>query len=165
MWKVDKIYKLQSFMALHISIWAGLEFCLVGLSSWKRPCGDGTDSSKPRSSYCVKSSLQKSRLIKLFTRARWSQSHTNNGFFKLVEALLQINSCFFSHSIKLYVAYCYQRCDCRVAITRQNVCVQQSYAGLPYLYNKNPENLCYEQKHMSVLVWIETIINRILIWL
>jgi len=28
-------------------------------------------------------------------------AHTNNGFFKLVEALLQIHSCFFSHSIKL----------------------------------------------------------------
>ena len=27
------------------------------------------------------------------------QSHTNNGFFKLVEPLLQIYSCFFSHSI------------------------------------------------------------------
>jgi len=30
-----------------------------------------------------------------------SQSHTNNGFFKFVEALLQIHSCFFSHSVKL----------------------------------------------------------------
>jgi len=29
------------------------------------------------------------------------QSHTSNGFFKLVKALLQIYSCFFSHSIKL----------------------------------------------------------------
>jgi len=29
-------------------------------------------------------------LIKLCIRSRWSQSHTNNGFFKLVEALLQI---------------------------------------------------------------------------
>jgi len=27
--------------------------------------------------------------------------HTNNGFFKLVEAMLQIHSCFFSHSVKL----------------------------------------------------------------
>jgi len=42
-------------------------------------------------------------LIKLFIRSRGSQSHTNNGLFKLVEALLQIYSCFFkfSHSIKL----------------------------------------------------------------
>ena len=31
---------------------------------------------------------------------RWSQSHNNNGFFKLVEALLQVCSCFFSHSTK-----------------------------------------------------------------
>jgi len=28
-------------------------------------------------------------------------THTNNGFFKLVEAFLQIHSCFFSHSAKL----------------------------------------------------------------
>ena len=28
--------------------------------------------------------------MKLFTGARWSQSHTNNGFFKLVKALLHI---------------------------------------------------------------------------
>jgi len=56
----------------------------------------------------VKRSLHKSRLIKLFTPARLSQSHTNNGFFKLVEALLQIYSGFFSHSMKPYVAYRYQ---------------------------------------------------------
>jgi len=55
-------------------------------------------------------------MIKLFTRARWSQSHTNNGFLKLVEALLQIYSCFFSHSIKLYVAYRYQQCHCLAAL-------------------------------------------------
>jgi len=35
--------------------------------------------------------------------------------FKLVEALLQIYSCFFSHSIKLYVAYRYQQCHCLAA--------------------------------------------------
>jgi len=28
-------------------------------------------------------------------------THINNSFFKLVEVLLQIHSCFFSHSIKL----------------------------------------------------------------
>ena len=28
-----------------------------------------------------------------------------------------------------------------------------------YAYDKNPERLCYEQKHMSVLIWIETIIE------
>jgi len=28
-----------------------------------------------------------------------------------------------------------------------------------YSYNKNPENLCYEQKHMTVLMGIETIID------
>ena len=44
-------------------------------------------SYKARILYCVKRSLLKSRLIKLFTRALWSQSHTNNEFLKLVEAL------------------------------------------------------------------------------
>ena len=29
------------------------------------------------------------------------QSHTNNGFFKHVETLLQIHACFFSHNMKL----------------------------------------------------------------
>jgi len=36
--------------------------------------------------------------FKLFTRARWSQSHTNNGIFRLVESLLPVDSCFFSRS-------------------------------------------------------------------
>jgi len=34
------------------------------------------------------------------------------GFFKLVEALLEIYSCFFSLSMKLYVVYRYQQCHC-----------------------------------------------------
>jgi len=54
---------------------------------------------------CVKRNLHKGCL----TRARLSHSH-NNGFFTLVEALLQIYSCFFSHSMKLYVADRYQQC-------------------------------------------------------
>ena len=29
----------------------------------------------------------------------------------------------------------------------------------PYSFNENPENLCYEQKHISVLIWIATIIE------
>jgi len=33
-----------------------------------------------------------------------------------VEALLQIYSCFFKHSIKLYAAYRYQKCHCLVAL-------------------------------------------------
>jgi len=39
-------------------------------------------------------------LVKLFTQAHWShsQSHINNEFFKHVQALLQIHSCFFSQS-------------------------------------------------------------------
>ena len=55
-------------------------------------------------SYYVKWSLHQRSLIKLCTQADWSLvtlTHTNNGFFKLVEALLQIHSCFFSQSVKL----------------------------------------------------------------
>ena len=33
-----------------------------------------------------------------------------------MEALQQINSCFFSHSIKLHVAYRYQQCHCLTAL-------------------------------------------------
>jgi len=65
-------------------------------------------------SYCVKRNLHKNRLIKLFTRARWSQFNTNHGFFRLVEALLQIPLCFFSRSI--FMAYRYQRCHCLAAL-------------------------------------------------
>jgi len=36
--------------------------------------------------------------------------------FQLVEALLKIYSCFFSHSMKLYVADRYQQCHCLAAI-------------------------------------------------
>jgi len=41
-------------------------------------------------------------LIKLFTQAHrsHSKSYTNNGFFKLVQAMLLIYSCLFSHSAK-----------------------------------------------------------------
>jgi len=81
----------------------------------KRRTGIPTSQYRPilRSNvflYCVKRSLHKSRLINWFIRARWSQSHTHNGFFKLVEALPQIYSCFFSHTIELYVVYRYQQC-------------------------------------------------------
>jgi len=55
--------------------------------------------------HCVKRSLHNSRLIKLFTRACWSQCHANNGFFKLVKALQQICSCFYSSRITIYVPY------------------------------------------------------------
>jgi len=39
----------------------------------------------------------------LVARLRWShsQSHTNNGLFKLVEPLLRVYLYLFSHSIKL----------------------------------------------------------------
>jgi len=52
-------------------------------------------------------------LIKLFTQAHCWSHHTHNltpinGFFKLVKALLQIDWCFFSHSIKPRVL-CFQQ--------------------------------------------------------
>ena len=52
---------------------------------------------------CVKRSLQKRFLIKLFTQVRWShsQSHTNNEFFNLMEPLERVYLCFSLHTIKL----------------------------------------------------------------
>jgi len=93
-------------------------------------------------------------------------SYYKNGFFKLVEALLQIYSCFFSHSIKLYVAYRYEQCHCLAALpTKMSVFksyIQGSHSVISnkprlrtkktYAYDKNPESLCNEQKHMSVLI-------------
>ena len=121
----------------------------------------------------MKRRLQKSRVIKLLTRARWSQSHTNNGFFKLVEALLQIYSCFFSHSIKLCEAYRYQQCHCLAAKPAKMFVFNSHMQGFhsvisnkprlhtkkTYSYNKNPKSLGCEQKHMSGFIWIETIIE------
>jgi len=66
------------------------------------------------------------------------QSHTNNGFFKLVEALLQICSCFFSHSIQNYTrltAIGTQRCHylvvlpAKMSVLNSHMC---DYAGLPF---------------------------------
>jgi len=37
-----------------------------------------------------------------------TQSHNNNGFFKLVESLLQIHPCFF-HTVQNYVPFRYQQ--------------------------------------------------------
>jgi len=110
--------------------------------------------------------LQKSRLIKLLILTRQSQPHINHGFFKLVETLLQIFTCFFSHNIKLYVAYRYQQCHCLAALpakmsvfdnhmqSSHSVIANKprSYTKKNYSYNKNPETLCYEQKHMSVFI-------------
>ena len=123
----------------------------------------------------MKRNRHKSCLIKLFTRACWSQSHTNNGFFKLVEALLHIYSCFFSHSVKLQYTWLtaissvtvslhyLPRCLCSTVTCRTPILWFQINPDCTpkktYSYNKNPERLCYEQKHMSVPVWIETTIE------
>jgi len=79
---------------------------------------------------CVKRNLHNSRLIKLFTPARLSQSHTNNGFFKLVEALLHICWYFISHSMKLYAVYRYQQCH-RLAAIPANISVFNSHMQAP----------------------------------
>ena len=133
----------------------------------KRRTGIPTSQYRPilRSNvflYCVKRSLHKSRLINWFIRARWSQSHTHNGFFKLVEALPQIYSCFFSHTIELYVVYCYQQCNClclaalpaKMSVFNCHMQVSHSVIQINpdwtpkklYLYIENPESLCYEHR-------------------
>ena len=53
--------------------------------------------------YCMKRILHKFSL----TLRHIGHTRTNNGFFKLVEALLQTHSCFFSQ-VQMYVAYPYQ---------------------------------------------------------
>jgi len=50
--------------------------------------------------------------------------------FKLVEALLQIYSCFFSHSMKLYVAYRYQQCH-RLAALPAKISMFNSHMQAP----------------------------------
>jgi len=86
-----------------------------------------------------------------------------------MEALLQIYSCFFSHSIKLCVAYGYQQCHCLIALPAKmsvftshmqgSHSVISNKPGLhtkkkqySYQNNINPESLGCEQKHMSVLI-------------
>ena len=82
-----------------------------------------------------------------------------------------VTDLLFSHSIN-EILRGLQLLALSCCITCQDVCVQQSHAGLSfrdfkytqvaqrkktYSYNKNSESLCYEQKHMNVLIWIETI--------
>jgi len=51
--------------------------------------------------YCVKRSLHKRVGFTIHSGTQVMQSHTNSAFFKIVEALLQIHSCFFSRSTNL----------------------------------------------------------------
>ena len=74
---------------------------IAPLNSLAGPAPAWTYSNKAHSfMYCVKRSLHKRCLIRLFTQLHWPhpQSHTNNGLFKLVEHLLRVYSSFFSHS-------------------------------------------------------------------
>jgi len=124
-------------------------------------------------SWLCEPSFCRKKAIHLLTLARWSQSHTTNIFFKLVEALLQIYSWFFSHSIKLHVACRYQQCHCLSALPAKmsvfNSHMQDSHSVISnkprlhskktYWCNKNPGSLFYEQKHTSVHILIETVIE------
>jgi len=83
--------------------------------------------------YCVKRSVHENRLIKPFTRARWSQSHTNNECFKLVEALLQIYSCFFSHTIGYNYTWLAAISSFTVSLHYLPRCLcSTAHAGLPF---------------------------------
>ena len=88
----------------------------------------------------------------LFARLRWShsQSHTNNGFFKLVEPLLRVYLYLFSHSIKLreYWHTAEISRHCLVALPAKDVYAQQSHATkrlqpqfdlLPYILLRNKD--------------------------
>jgi len=106
--------------------------------------------------------------LKVFTRARWSQSYTNNGFFNFVDAsfhtgqnytwLTAISSAIVSlHYLPRYL--------CSTITWRAPILwfrlsnTTRLHTKTTYSYNENPESLCYEQKRMSVLIWTETIIK------
>ena len=112
---------LQVFLTSHIVLYCVKRSCIsvTWLSyllrhggtepKWLRPIPQAfyrDISNKPHSFILYEKKLHehKRSLSKLFTQAHWShsQSHTN-GFLKLVQALLQIHPCFFSHSIKQQV--------------------------------------------------------------
>ena len=126
--------------------------------------------------YCAKRSLHKRRLIKLFTRERWSQSHTNNGFLQTCGStatdLLKILFTQYKSIRRLPLsAVSLSRCiTCHMSVFISHM--QGSHSVISnkprlhikktYSNNKNPESLCHEQKHMSALIRIERITNRIL---
>ena len=58
--------------------------------------------------------------------------------------------------------YCLPRCLCSSHMKDSHSVISNKtrlYTKKTYSYNKNPESLCYEQRHMSVLILIETIIG------
>jgi len=67
-----------------------------------------------------------------------SQSHIHNGFFKLVGALLQVHSCFFSHSIKQR-GIPLSAVTVSMHFTCQDVCVQRSHAEKRLLLLRNKD--------------------------
>jgi len=84
---------------------------------------------------CEKSLHKRSLSYLLRHIGDWSH-HTNNSFFKLVKALLQIDCCFFSHSIRLH---CFTTAvSTQQSLSRCNACqyvyVQQTHA------TKRPRN-------------------------
>jgi len=66
-----------------------------------------------------------------------------------MEALLEIYSCFFSHSIKLYVAYRYQQGHC-LAVLSAKMCVQQSHGGLPFSDFKQTQ-IAHQKKRIRAI--------------
>jgi len=73
----------------------------------------------------VKRNLHKSRLIKLFTRARWSQSHTNNGFPTCGSTATDLLMLLF----KQYITICglpLSAASLSHCITCKDICVHQS---------------------------------------
>jgi len=100
----------------------------------------------------------------------------SHGFLKLVEALLQVYSCLFSHSTKLYAACHYQHSAVSLSccITCKDICVQQSHMWLCKVqwFQINPEctpkksifvqsipRKLVLRKNMNALIWIEAVIE------
>jgi len=74
---------------------------------------------------------------------------------------------FFEHCLEIghnsRIINYLPRCLCSTVTCRAPIQwfqINQDYTKKsPYLYNKNPETLCYKQNHMRVLIWIETTIE------
>jgi len=103
-------------------------------------------------------SQESNTLTYLLTRARWLQSHTNNGFFKLVEAVLQIYSYFFSHSIKLYVAYRYQQCHCLAALPAKMSVFNSHMQGFHSAISNKPR--LHSKKHIGAIKTQKTCVTN-----
>jgi len=76
--------------------------------------------------------------------------HTNNGFLKLVKALLQIYSGFFyTHSTKLYVAYRSQQCRCLAALPAKMFVFNSHVQGSHSVISNKPK--LHTKKHIHTI--------------